>query len=52
MLKTYEKYLIKNFLSKFFIISIIFFCLIIILSIFEEISFFKDIETNFFFPTF
>ena len=52
MLKTYEKYLIKNFLSKFFIISMIFFCLIIILSILEEISFFKNIETNFFYPYF
>ena len=52
MLKTYEQYLIKNFLNRFLIISLIFFSLIIILSILEEISFFKDIEINFFYPYF
>ena len=52
MLKTYEQYLIKNFLNKFLIISLIFFSLIIILSILEEISFLKNIEINFFYPYF
>ena len=52
MLRTYEKYLIKNFLNKFLIISLIFFSLIIILSILEEISFFKSKEINFFYPYF
>ena len=52
MLRTYEQYLIKNFLNKFFIISLIFFSLIIILSILEEISFFKDLEANFLYPYF
>ena len=41
MLKTYEKYLIKSFINKFFFISLIFFSLILILSALEEISFFK-----------
>ena len=41
MFKTYEKYIIKNFITKFIMISIIFLSLIIILSILEEISFFK-----------
>ena len=50
MFKTYSKYLIKNFLSKFILISFIFICLIIILSILEEISFFKNLEINFFYP--
>ena len=52
MLRTYEQYLIKNFLNKFLIISLIFFSLIIILSILEEISFFKNKEINFLYPYF
>ncbi len=52
MLKTYEQYLIKNFLNKFLVISLLFFSLIIILSILEEISFFKNIEINFLYPYF
>tara|TARA_B100001057_G_scaffold291592_1_gene291655 strand:- start:5887 stop:6966 length:1080 start_codon:yes stop_codon:yes gene_type:complete len=52
MFKTYQKYIIKNFVNKFLILSIVFLSLIIILSILEEISFFKDIETNFLFPYF
>ena len=35
MFKVYEKYIIKNFLNKFFYISLVFFSLIIILSILE-----------------
>ena len=41
MLKTYEKYLIKNFINKFILISLIFFSLILVLSALEEISFLK-----------
>ena len=47
MLKTYEKYIVKNFTNKFITISIIFFSLIIILSVLEEISFFKNTEGKF-----
>ena len=50
MFKTYEKYIIKNFVNKFFSISLTFFCLIVVLSILEEISFFKNIEINFLVP--
>ena len=50
MLKTYEKYIIKNFINKFLIISTIFLSLIIILTVLEEISFFKDIDINVFYP--
>ena len=52
MFKTYEKYIIRNFLNKFLIISIIFLSLIVILSILEEISFFKNVNANFFIPYF
>jgi len=50
MIKTYEYYLIKLFLKKILIVSLVFLSLILILSIFDEISFFKDLEVNFFFP--
>ncbi len=52
MLKTYEKFLIKNFLNKFLMISLIFFSLVIILSILDEISFFKNNDVSFFYPYF
>ncbi len=52
MFKTYEKFLIKNFLNKFIIISLIFFSLVIILSVLEEISFFKNNDASFFYPYF
>ena len=52
MFKVYQKYLINSFLIKFSYISIIFFSLIIILSLLEEISFFKDLEINFLYPYF
>ena len=50
MLKTYEKYIVKNFFSKIVLLSIIFLSLIIILSVLEEISFFKDLKVNFILP--
>ena len=50
MIKTFELYLIRLFLKKIFNSFIIFFALIFILNLFEEISFFKSSEVNFFFP--
>jgi len=50
MFNTYQKYILKNFINKFTLISIIFFTLIIVLSILEEISFFKKIDINPFYP--
>ena len=50
MIKTYEKYLIKLFLKKFVNIFLIFFSLVFILSIFDEITFFKDTDVKIFFP--
>ena len=52
MLKTYQKYILINFLLKFFLITLIFFLLIFILGSLEEISFFKDLDVNFFYPYF
>ncbi len=52
MFKTYEKYIVKNFLNRFVTISIIFLTLLIILSVLEEISFFKNLNVSFFYPYF
>ena len=51
-LKVYQQYIINNYLSTFGKIFAIFFSLAFVLSIFEEISFFKDIEISFFVPFF
>ena len=50
MIKTFELYLIKLFLKKILNIFLIFFCLVFILNLFEEISFFKNSEVGLFFP--
>jgi len=50
MIKTYQKYLIKTFLKKIIIVSLIFLSLIIILNVFEEISYFKDVNAKTLFP--
>ena len=50
MLKIYTKYILKKFYSKFFLICLVFLTLGIILNIFEEISFFNNIDANFFLP--
>ena len=50
MFKTYQTYVIKNFINKFILISLIFFCLTLILSTLEEISFFKNSNVSFLFP--
>jgi lipopolysaccharide export system permease protein len=52
MIKTYQKYLIKEFFFKIVYISFIFLSLVIILSILEEISFFKDLNKNIMLPIF
>ena len=52
MFKIYLRYLILNFLIKFLNISIIFFCLTIILGILEEISFFKNLDASILYPYF
>ena len=49
-MKIYKNYLIKFFLQKIFNVSLVFFFLIFILSIFEEITYFKDLNVNFLIP--
>ena len=50
MIAIYKKYLIKKFLRKLVNVSLIFFSLIIVLNIFDEISFFKNLDVNFLLP--
>jgi len=50
MLKTFELYLIKLFIKKIINVSLIFLCLLFILSVFGEITFFNNEESNFFLP--
>jgi lipopolysaccharide export system permease protein len=50
MIKTFELYLILLFTKKILNTFLIFFTLIFILNLFEEINFFKDLQTNIFFP--
>ena len=50
MIKTFEIYLILLFTKKILNVFFIFLALIFILNLFEEINFFKDLQTNIFFP--
>ena len=49
-MKTFQIYLIKLFLKKLTNITLIFFCLIFVLGVFEEISFFKNWNLQVIFP--
>ena len=50
MIKKYQNYLIKLFFKKIFLLSGIFLSLIFILGIFEEISYFKNLDVGIYFP--
>ena len=50
MVKTLDKYLINLFFKKLFLVLIIFFTLTIILTVFEEITFFDDVNSKFYLP--
>ena len=50
MIKIYQYYLIKLFCNKVLLLSSIFLFLTLILSIFEEINFFKDMSVKFYIP--
>ena len=50
ILKTYQKYLIKEFLFFILKVTFIFFILGFIMGILEELRFFSDIEVEYYFP--
>ena len=53
MLAIYQKNLISSFFKSLGIVTLVFFCISIILNVFEELSFFKNVENvNFALPIF
>ncbi len=50
IINTYKKYLVKKFSKKIFLISCIFFILVLIINLIEESNFLKDSETTFLTP--
>ena len=50
MIKVYQLYLIKSYWKILFFVSLIFFSLSVILNIFEEVSFFKEVDVNTLYP--
>ncbi len=52
MIKIYQKNLILHFLKSLLKVLLVFFFLIVILNLFEEIKFFKNNDENFFLPIF
>ena len=50
MVKTLDRYLINLYFKKLFLVSIVFFTLTIILTVFEEITFFDDVNSKFYLP--
>ena len=50
IIKTYQSYIIKTYVGILSQITLVFFGLILILNIFEEISYFKDLDVSGFYP--
>ena len=50
--KTHEIYIIKLFLKNLLISTSVFACLIFILNILEELTFFRDLDLNMYYPVF
>jgi lipopolysaccharide export system permease protein len=49
-MKIYKKHIINNFLKLLLLISSIFFILVLLLNLFEELNFFKDSNESLFYP--
>ena len=49
-MKTYIKYIIFNFIKLISMITLVFFLLVLLLNLFEEINFFKDISESLYYP--
>ena len=50
MVKTFDKYFIKLFFKKIILLTLIFFSLVFILTLFEEITFFSDSKSEMYLP--
>ena len=49
-MKVYIKYIIKNFVKLLFIVSSIFFILVLLLNLLEELNFFKNSDQSLYYP--
>ena len=49
-MKVYIKYIIKNFVKLLFIISSIFFILVLLLNLLQELDFFKNTNESLYYP--
>ena len=49
-MKVYIKYIIKNFVKLLLIVSSIFFMLVLLLNLLEELNFFKNIDQSLYYP--
>jgi len=49
-MKIYKKYIVNYYLKLLFIVSLIFFLLVLLLNLFEELNFFKDTEESLYYP--
>jgi lipopolysaccharide export system permease protein len=49
-MKIYIKYIINNFIKLLFLVSFIFFILVLLLNLFEELNFFKDTNESLYYP--
>ena len=52
LIKVYQKYLIREFLTNVFKISFVFFILGLIMGILEELEFFSDYDVKLYYPIF
>ena len=50
MIKIYKSYLIRSYVKSLITITGIFFLLVLLLNIFEEINYFKDLKISVLFP--
>ena len=50
IIKIYQNYIVKNYINTLLKITLIFYCLIFIMNIFEEINFFKNTDSNIYMP--
>ena len=50
MIKTFDKYFVKLFFKKIILLTLIFFSLTFILTLFEEITFFSDAQSSIYIP--
>ena len=49
-MKIYKKHIVNNFVKLLLIVSIVFFILVLLINLFEELNFFKDTDESLYYP--